>query len=208
MNNHKKHLLAIFFFSFFISQMASAIASLQLEFGRRSGKEKMASDTSESVTGTEISVSAYLDPIPLVPVGFGLNYAMDTYSVTMAKHNLSELKGYTLAPEITAWLPLLDIKPFIKLGYILLGAYTGKSDYTVLSTTTSYDLLYQSSGLRYSAGLKYSPVPLVSLLLEFNLANEKVKPHEIKIGGVDLTSSLTSYDFNSTAILLGVEVGI
>lgn len=182
-----------------------AFVDAEVAVGQRSGTWKASGVSGKSISSTTIQMAAHLDPIPLVPVSFGLRMISDSYKTTVADHGVKSLTSTAIVPEITAWLPIGDIKPFARLGYTLVSAYKGTIE-VVAPTTTSVSWANSSSGPRLAAGIEYSLLPLVSLTAAVEHSMETLTSKAVTVGNVTVASSKTT--LTSNAILLGAKVGI
>jgi len=185
---------------------APAFAFIEGEFsvGNRTGSFKSDGSSSKSLSGTSIQLAGHLDPIPFVPVAFGLRILNETFKPSVADHGLKTLTSTAFVPEVEAWLPLGDLKPFARIGYTLVSAYKGSMD---LGPLGSGDVAYKSTGTRLAAGINYSLLPLISFTAAFEQSNETFSVSDLKISGVD-KSQVPDVKFNSTAITVGVKAGI
>ena len=178
---------------------ALALIEGELSVGNRTG------DFSEkSLSGTTIQVAGHLDPIPLVPVSFGVRVINDTFNPTVADHSMKSLSATAVVPEVAAWFPFGDIKPFARLVYTLVSAYKGTMEATVLGSTVSGDVAFKSTGVRMAAGVNYSILPLIALSAAFEQSTEKLSVSE-KLAGVTIESD---FDFKNTALIVGIKAGI
>jgi hypothetical protein len=184
---------------FLIAGPALALIEGELSVGNRTGNF-----SKKSLSGTTIQVAGHLDPIILVPVSFGVRVINDTFNPSVADHSLKSLTATAIVPEVSAWINLGDIRPFARLGYTLVSAYKGTMETTVLNNTVSGDVAYKSTGVRMAAGVNYSFMPLVSLSAALEQSTEKLSVSE-KLAGVTFESD---YDFNNTALIVGVKAGI
>jgi hypothetical protein len=152
------------------------------------GTRTLASDD-YSPSGNEQSLSIHLDPVPLIPVSFGLNASNIALRKNLAPKVTSE--DYTeFGLEVMGWIPLVPIiKPYAKLRYVLLSKLKTKAD----AGTFSFD----SSGTLISIGGEYSIIPFVSAFVEYGLGPLSLKPEK-----GDTTS------VNSKSLLLGLAVGL
>lgn len=202
-----KRLLLLLVSGLFVSESSFALIDGQLLVGSKSGKFKV-SDTSNNVSGQEIKVAVHVDPIPLVPVAFGAFVISDTLEVDDVSDSVT---GQEIGLEVMAWVPLgiAGFKPYAKLGYTVLGAYVLEDVATVVdSTPVQIDYAYKATGSHLALGLKWSPLPLVGLMLEYDIANISLDPDSVDgVAGFD-TSALPSPKLESSTIMLGVEVGI
>ncbi len=195
--------------SVFGARPAFALIEGELSVGQRNGTFKADGASGNSLSGTTIQLAGHLDPIPLVPVSFGLRIINETYSPTIAKHGFKDLTSTAFVPEVSAWIPLLgDIKPFARVGYTLVSAYKGRMETSVLGNTVAGDVVYESKGVRLAAGVSYSFMPFVSLSAAVEQSQETLTPSEAKFAGVDIKSQVADVSFNSTAILVGVKAGL
>lgn len=174
---------------------------------------------SENVNASEVQLAAHVDPIPLVPVALGVYYINHDYDTKKDGDvfQLKELKGSQIGAELYAWIPLkpTNFSIFGKLGYSFYGRYAGSSN--ALPQTNAdgkiievdYDLDLKMTGTKVGLGLKWSPIALVSALLEVDYAQEKWDVEEIKIAGAEVNSDdVDSIDAKSWTILLGAQVGL
>lgn len=178
---------------------AMALIEGELSVGNRTGKF-----SEKSLSGTTIELSGHLDPIPLVPVSFGVRVVNDTFNPTVADHSMKSLSATAIVPEVAAWFPLGDIRPFARLGYTLVSAYKGTMEATVNGSTVSGDVAFKSTGVRMAAGVNYSILPLIALSAAFEQSTEKLSVSE-KLAGVPDESD---FEFKNTALIVGIKAGI
>ena len=179
----------------------------EVSVGQRTGTWA-SGDSSKSLKSSSIQIAGHLDPIPLVPVSFGLRLISESYNANIADHGVKSLTSTAIVPEVTAWLPLGDLKPFARIGYTLLSPYKGTAEYAAGGTKTNATVVYKSSGARITAGLEYSLLPLISLLAAIEHSTETLTMTSGKAGSVDLTAGVKDIKFTSNAILVGAKVGI
>lgn len=207
-------LLAAFMSLLLQATNAYALIDVQLLVGQRNGSLKTETGDAD-VAGTDLKAAVHLDPIPLIPVGFGVYASNATYKDT---DSVKSLKGMEFGVEVTAWSPveILGIEPYAKLGYTLVGAYEYKFNAPELFKELnvedpSLDVKLGASGMRVAAGLKWSPIPLIALMLEVEQSNMKLSVDSIAkaVGLPDSASDvIKDADLNSLGIFLGVQVGI
>ena len=194
----------------FVSTQASALVDAQIGLGRRNAKWDQDSKSS-STSSDVLKVAAHLDPIPLVPVSFGLALYSETWKVSETDQGLTSLKSYSVVPEITAWLPTGDFKPYASVGYSILSAYTGKAVIsTGAGTSATGDIYLAGAGLHIGAGVEWSVpvVPMLSIFGELEYASETVKLAKDKVADIDISGSFKSVNMTSTAIIIGAKLGI
>lgn len=186
-------------FSILTAFPALALIEGELSVGNRTGEF-----SGKSLSGTTIELAGHLDPIPLVPVSFGIRVVNDTFNPSVADHMFKSLSSTAIVPEVSAWFPFGDIKPFARLGYSLVSVYKGTVETTDNSTTPSGDVAYKSTGVRMAAGINYSVFPFVALSAALEQSAEKLSVSE-KSAGVTIESEM---DFKNTAIVVGVKAGL
>jgi len=169
----------------------------------------------QDVSATEVALAAHIDPIPLVPVSFGAR-------VSQAALNTKDLKNYYGAASVSTasvleagldimiWVPLVPIfTPYARLNIPVYGLWKVAGSATNGSATPR-DFTHDArvSGAQLSVGFKYSPLPLIGVLLEVNHAAESWKETESKVAGQSLAVDAKNHVLTSNALFLGVEVGL
>ena len=168
----------------------------QAKIGQRSGTFGTG-DTKFNFKGTETQISGQLDPIPILPVGFGLTLA--NVNVQLKDAPVNTATGILPTIFVWGWVPNpSDFKPFIRIGYTALGRLSGSKPGSKLN--------YTVSGTQLGLGVEYGIFGPLSALVEFDLENAKVNPNKVEYGGVDVTSNVEKTDFKSNVILVGVDV--
>lgn len=183
---------------FVMSSEAFAVFDAQLLLGQRSGEVNDSDAKSQ-----EVGVAVHVDPIPAVPVAFGL-YANSISFEDSDNGYASGFSGLEAGVQVYAWFPIgiAGLKPYGKLGIPLYSAIKGDQDVS----GTSSDLVMETSGMHINFGVGYSPLPLMAILFEVGLGQQKIKAKDIEVAGQ--TFSFDEEDYNTTAFLLGVEVGL
>lgn len=191
-----------------LTSQAFAFMDAGLEYGVRNNKWEQDS-TSKGISAQTIRASLHLDPIPLVPVGFGLGLYSETWKVSEADHGLKNLSSFSVVPEVTAWIPLGDLKPFARVGYSVLSGYTGKGAIAVGTETVDGSVGYAGAGLHIGAGIEYSVpvVPLLSVIGTVEYSSERLKLAQDKIGDTEVPGSRKNVTTSGTALLAGVKLG-
>jgi hypothetical protein len=190
------------------SSSSFALIDAQLEVGQRNATWEQDS-TSTKTSSQVLRASVHLDPIPLVPVSFGLGAYSETWKVNATDHGLTSLQSFTVTPEVLAWIPLGDLRPFARLGYSILSGYSGKAALGTGAAATTGTMALAGSGLHLGAGLEWNipVVPLLSIIGGLEYASERVKLAKDKVGDVDVSATYKPINLKSTAILVGVKVG-
>ena len=143
-----------------------------------------------------LKAAAHINPIPLpfVTLGFGLTAGYETYDdlsniglfttnsgIDYSWTSFNELYGYSVGAEVMAGvsLPGIPVEPFIKLAYNV-SAITAKADVTtdasgLTVSQSDVDFAMGGTGLYTSIGIAFSPIPLVSILAEYEFGETKWK---------------------------------
>lgn len=193
-----------------LASQSYAIFDAQAMIGKRSAKiEPNSGTTSSNLSGNDIRVSAHVDPIPLVPVAFGLSYNMVSYPDDDANFTFTSFTGNEINLEVMAWFPFGDFKPFARVGYTLMGAYIQESDLAQGPLTVKQKTTYKPKGTPIGIGINYSLAPLIGILLEYDLLNTKLEADKLTVGGTDSTiTSSNDVKAGGSSIMLGVQVGL
>jgi hypothetical protein len=192
---------------FLLASPAWALFDAQVLTGKRTTDFKFGS-VSKSESGTELKAAAHLDPIPLVPVGFGLSLSQINWDKS-DELNFKSVDGFEVGLEVEAWLPieLGGLEFYGKLGYTALGAYVGTYE-----TGAGQDLkmAYKPSGTYIAVGAKYNFLMRLGVMLEVESGTRELKFDELKDvpAGLDTSALKIDGDANYTSILLGVQAGI
>ena len=159
-------------------------------------------------------------PLPMITLGVGLFFSTETYDVD-GKQGMNaevggvtvlsafdELTGYSLGPDIFfgVSIPGIDLMPYARVSYAL-AAITAKGSVTSGGITEkNVEQAMVGTGVHTSIGVSYSPLPLVSILAEYEFGTDTLEVPELTQG--DLTTPKVEGEMASTSFLLGVEVGI
>ncbi len=188
---------------------AWAIFDAQVFYGQRTNTSKAKGADGSDIKGNELKAAAHLSPIPLVPIGFGASVSTVTYEKD--EPAVKDFQGLEGSLEITAWLPFVPVvTPYAKLGYILFGAYGLDSNVPdpITGTATETKTTFKPKGTTIALGLKWSPLPLVGVLLEYDMRQTTLEADEVKVNGTKVAAGGSDLDVKSNTVLLGVEIGI
>ena len=193
----------------------SAFALIDVEALAGKRWYKLGVSPSQQVSATEVALAAHVDPIPLIPVSFGVR-------ASSAALNTNDLKSYYGAASVSSalmveagldvmvWVPLIPIiTPYARLNLPVYGIWK-VAGAAANGNPTPSDFTHNGkvSGVQGSIGFKYSPLPLISVLFEVNRAAETWKESEAKVGGQGVSVDSKSHALNSNAVFLGLEVGL
>ena len=138
---------------------AMAFIGGELSIGQRSGTFKESGSSGKTLNSQTIELAGYLDPIPLIPVSFGVRLVSDAYDAKVADHGLKSMTSTAIVPEVSAWLPLGSLKPFARVGYTAASAYKATAEKTVAGATVSGNVVLKSTGPRIAVGVEWSMLP-------------------------------------------------
>lgn len=192
---------------FLLASPAWALFDAQVLTGKRSTDFKFGSN-SNTESGTELKAAAHLDPIPLVPVGFGLSLSQINWDKS-DKLGFKSMDGFEVGLEVEAWLPidLGGLQFYGKLGYTVLGAYVATYE---LTPGQDIKLAYKPSGTYIAVGAKYNFIMRLGVMLEVESGNRELEFDEVKDlpAGVDASAYKSKGEAANTSFLLGVQAGI
>ncbi len=191
---------------FLLATPAWALFDAQVLTGKRSTEFKLGGVTSTE-SGNELKAAAHLDPIPLVPIGFGLSLSQITWDKS-DKLAFKSLDGFELGLEVEAWLPidLGGLQFYGKLGYTVAGAYVATYDIS----GQDVKLAYKPSGAYIAAGVKYNFLMRLGVMFEVESGSREIGFDEVKDlpAGVDVAALKADGDAPNTSFLLGVQAGL
>lgn len=187
---------------------AFAIFDVQVMAGKRWYVTDDADEDGGKFQAQEFDLAAHLDPIPVVPVAFGLSFQI--INPRTEDLHVDTAKGFQGGLDFMGWLPFVPvITPYARLTLPLFGSWVVESKAddgtggTVKAVSTS-----KVTGYRLGVGGKFSLLPVLDLLFEANLGQEKNKVTETKVDGEKVDDDGDSTNFKSNAIMLGVEMGL
>lgn len=183
---------------------AFAIFNVQVLGGQRSSEVDSGS-TKDTLSGSELRFAAHLDPIPLVPVAFGLSLAQTSFDKS-DKFNLSGIEGTDIDLEVEAWLPLdiAGLLPFAKVSYTVGGEYESSI------SGTDAKIKYKPTGTNLAVGLKYEFLLRLGVMAQVEFGNRSLEFDKFENLGALSSLNLTGNDADqkSTSILIGAQAGI
>ena len=187
---------------------AMALIGGEVSVGQRSGSFKESGSSGKTLSSQTLELAGHLDPIPLIPISFGVRLVSDAYDAKVADHGFKSMTSTAIVPEVSAWLPLGDLKPYARVGYTAVSAYKATVEKSLAGVTASGSAVLKSTGPRIAAGLEWSILPMISLSGAMEYSTETISISEAKVGGVDLTQGAKDISYANTAILVGVKAGL
>lgn len=188
---------------------ALALIDAELLYGKRWYEIKPKSGSATGVQGTDVYVGAHLDPIPLVPIAFGASVSLVDLKTDDLGADVSEAKVVEPALDVVAWIPMVPfVTPYAKVKIPVMSKYSTKQTRDSAGTKSEETAVYKLSGYHLNAGIKYSPLPLIKVLVEGGLGMQKATADEIKMGGVEVNTAGADLDMNSKYLAVGLEVGL
>ncbi len=203
-------------FALLASSQAWAIFDAQVLAGKR--WYKIEGDAPAKISSQEVSVAAHIDPIPVVPVAFGLRATTGALTSNEVKsaYSLSKVDAgatSSVGIDVLAWVPLVPVfTPYIRATIPVMAKWAVKGDTPTttggVTVDTPYAQVASISGPELSLGAKFSFLPLIKFSIEVNQASQKFKPDEVKVNGVKATDAGDSETVKSNAVLAGLEIGL
>lgn len=189
---------------------AFALFDVQVMAGKRWYVTDEADEDGGKFAAQEFDLAAHLDPIPVVPVAFGVSFQV--INPRTEDLHVDAAKGFQGGLDFMGWLPFVPVvTPYARLTLPLFGSWVVENKGTDATTNTEYKTVTTSkvNGYRLGVGAKYSLLPVLDLLFEANLGQEKNKVTEAKVDGEKVDGADgDETTFKSNAIMLGVEMGL
>lgn len=185
----------------FCSGSSFAFFDVEAMVGKRWYKFENTGADTNSVASQEINVAAHLDPIPLIPVGFGLGITSGTLNKDDMGTGISEAKLLEVDLEVKAWIPMVPVvTPFVKVKVPLSSKILIKGD--------SYAAVYKLTGLHLNAGILIPIIPLIKVTVEAGKGMQSWEVEEEKVASVKQDVSARKKEkANSDTVMVGVQVG-
>lgn len=134
---------------------------------------------------------------PTVPVTFGFFLGHKAMRLSETGSSINRADQWSLGPELMAWYPGYDFKPYVK-GGIGFGSYTALEAGSVNSGSRAW---YSSFARRASLGLKWDRYPEFAPLIEYHVSREELES-EGATAGLSPTQTST---VNGKSLLVGFE---
>jgi hypothetical protein len=164
------------------------------------------------VSSQEIGLAVHLDPIPLIPVGFGLGVLTGDLNKDDLGSGATEAKLLEVDFEVKAWIPMVPVvTPYVKIKVPVSSklAVKGKTELdSNLPGEEEYAYLYKLSGYHANIGIQYGLIPLVKLNLEVGKGMQNYEVEEYKVASTKQNlSGFKKEKANSDNFMLGVQIG-
>lgn len=158
---------ARFFAAVLMIQSASALAVVDVHV--LAGKKSYAADSANATAATSASAAVaavHIAPIVMLPVALGIAATYQEFRTTFNEDSNAKIKMLTAGPELMAWIPGLAVAPYVKLTATAFNSF--KLDANGSETASGErETNLSHSGMQIGAGLKWSPIPVMSALAEY-----------------------------------------
>jgi hypothetical protein len=188
----------------FCSGTSFALFDGEVLVGKRWYKWETTGSDTAGVASQEVYAAVHIDPIPVIPIGFGLG----AISGDLNKDDLDgveEAKILELDLEVKAWIPMVPVvTPYVKVKVPLSAKLAMKGS----DAGVDYAAIYKLTGMHLNAGILYPVIPLVKIVLEVGKSTQKREIEEYKVASVkqDL-SGFKKENTNSDNFLVGIQIG-
>lgn len=185
----------------FCSSSSFAFFDVEAMVGKRWYKFENTGAETSNVASQEINIAAHLDPIPLIPIGFGLGVTSGTLKKGDMDSSISEAKLLEVDFEVKAWIPMVPVvTPYVKVKVPLSSKLSVKGD--------SYSQESKLTGMHLNVGIQIPIIPLLKVTVEAGKGMQSSEITEVKIGSEkqDL-SDYKKEKANSDNVMVGVQVG-
>ena len=190
---------------------AFAGAGLDVFYGQLSGKWTIG-DEKKATSGTEYGLSLYAHPWHLP---FSLGITGESQNWDMAKIfgiPTSNIPGFSIStkdtytatkygPELTAWIPLPVIHPYLKVAYLMgTSKLARKTSTEEVSSSNEGDTTsdYTLTGTLLGIGVKYTPFHAFGFFAEYNITNDQLKLKDIVSKTHTVVNGQVAADSSST----------
>jgi hypothetical protein len=193
----------------FCSGTSFALFDGEVLVGKRWYKFETTGATGNNAVSQEVNAAVHLDPIPVIPIGFGLGAIMgDLESKDFGDAGVDEAKLVELDLEIKAWIPMVPVvTPYVKVK-VPLSAKLAIKGKEAGPTGAEYAEVYKLTGMHLNAGILYPVIPLVKIVLEVGKSTQKRELEERKVASIKETLvDVKKENTNSDNFLVGVQIG-
>jgi hypothetical protein len=193
----------------FCSGTSFALFDGEVLVGKRWYKWENSAGTSYNVASQEVNAAVHLDPIPIIPIGFGLGaIAGDLQSEDFGGLGVSEAKLVELDLEVKAWIPMVPIvTPYVKVK-VPLSAKLAIKGKEAGATGADYAEVYKLTGMHLNAGILYPVIPLVKIVFEVGKSTQKRELEERKVASIkESLANVKKENTNSDNFLVGIQIG-
>lgn len=197
---------------FMFSSSSFAFFDVEGMVGKRWYKFESTGSTTTNVASQEVDLAVHLDPIPLVPVAFGVGLLSGDLNKDDFASGVTEAKVIEADIEVKAWLSMVPfVTPYVRIkvpAYARL-AVKGKTELdSTLPGEEDYAYVYKLSGYHANVGILYPIIPLVRVTLEAGKGMQTTEIDEYKVASTkQSTSGFKKENANSDTFLVGVQVG-
>jgi hypothetical protein len=190
--------------SFLTAPSAFGLIDTQILTGKRWYNFEVDDQPSKNVNATSIDLAVHVDPIPLIPVAIGVGIS----SISPSADDLggSATSMLQMGLDVQAWIPLIPvITPYVRFRYPFMGELkiTDSSEGEGKTKEGTYKL----TGPAFDAGVKFSVLPFVKLLVQVGQSMDSIEISDYRINGVKQANP-GSGQAHGTSALVGLEVGI
>lgn len=158
----------------------------------------------KGVSANVIEFAAHLDPIPLIPIGFGLFASSINPSTDDLGASSASLMQMGL--DLHAWIPLVPFfTPYVRVKYPFSGdlKVSGQS----IGGGNTADTTYKLTGAHVDIGAKFSFLPLIKILVQAGRSMDTIEISEYKVNGTKQSTTVGG-KAPASSVLLGLEIGI
>lgn len=194
---------------------AYALIDAHVTAGQKTAKVNAEDDdvaADDELQGTTVAVGVHYHPFKLVPIGIGAFGEVAKTTAEISNSIDAEISQQTIGIEMTAWVPMPVIKPFVKANYVLYGRAEEK--FTI--EPAIFDVAQfktedaKISGHSIAAGVMWSVVPTLGIVAQYAMNREQLAHKKHTITAADGTETTTEADetktnFTGRSISLGLS---
>jgi hypothetical protein len=199
---------------------SQALISAQIFKGWNHGtfNGTISGDKPVEVTGGSTSVAVLIDPLPLIPIAFGVGASFPQGNLRDSNDNKLSYTGHQFDVEIMAWSPisLSSLTPYLRAGHIIAGSSTytqiAKIPVSIGSHTSpaGAENKYRlgAAGNFVGLGLRFDFLAVISFMGEARVQISQLPVQQVDFAGTDITDDVPKQSYRDMNFMIGASVGI
>lgn len=175
---------------------------------------------SDKFSGMEFGLAALVQPLPLVPVSFGISGITQHLKGKNGGADLKEeVKGFVLGGDLVAWLELGVVQPFARFSYDLYSSHKYIAEFQAPTlgvaggtSTTELEMQGRVRGYHGGIGLRFRSTPAIGAFIQMDFAKETLTIDRTAVmqdgfGWAEDVNDYPDIQLNSQSFLIGVDLG-
>jgi len=185
-----------------------------------SAEDNAALAVSDKFSGMEFGLAALVQPVPLVPVSFGISGLTQHLKGKNGGADLKEeVKGFVLGADLVAWLELGVVQPFARFSYDLYSSHKYIAEFQAPTlgvaggtSTTELEMQGRMRGYHGGVGLRFRSTPAIGAFIQMDFAKETLTIERTAVmqdgfGWAEDVDDFPDIELDSQSFLIGVDLG-